>query len=185
MSIVLVIAVNWFLFRSRAGLKISRHRRQSRFAMLWGISVIRTRYLAVMFGGACAPVWQVAQLFADLHAAMDGKHVGRRGWIALRRVVFSSWRPWRILAGGYLFGAGDDPAVARAGSSASAFRRQFLSMLPYARTYRAYHHFSQSAPYDLDQYGRHRSANHLCRTVETIRKRQPSERQPKGITMKN
>ena len=28
-----------------------------------------------------------------------------RGWIALALVVFASWRPWRVLAGAYIFGA--------------------------------------------------------------------------------
>ena len=27
-----------------------------------------------------------------------------RGWIALALVVFCAWRPWRLLAGAYLFG---------------------------------------------------------------------------------
>ena len=64
-----------------------------------------------------------------------------RGWIALALVVFASWRPWRVLAGAYLFGAmsmrsGDQLATARrplsgiAGQSPS----QFLSSLPYLAT---------------------------------------------------
>ena len=28
-----------------------------------------------------------------------------RGWIALALVVFSAWKPWRLLLGAYLFGA--------------------------------------------------------------------------------
>ena len=27
-----------------------------------------------------------------------------RGWIALALVVFATWKPWRVLAGAYLFG---------------------------------------------------------------------------------
>ncbi|MGO7741294.1 hypothetical protein ACC733_39105, partial [Rhizobium johnstonii] len=56
---------------------------------------------------------------------------GGRGWIALALFVFASWRPWRLLAGGYLFGA-----VTILQLHAQAFGigipSQFLSMLPYA-----------------------------------------------------
>ena len=34
---------------------------------------------------------------------MEGLSAGR-GWIALALVVFGAWRPWRVLAGAYLFG---------------------------------------------------------------------------------
>jgi ABC-type uncharacterized transport system permease subunit len=132
MSIVLVIAVNWFLFRSRAGLKIRAIGDNHGSAHALGISVIRTRYLAVMFGGACAGL-AGAQLSLIYTPQWTESMSGGRGWIALALVVFSSWRPWRILAGGYLFGA-----VTILQLHAQAFGigipSQFLSMLPYAAT---------------------------------------------------
>ena len=54
MSIALVFGVNWFLFKSRAGLKLRAIGDSHGSAHALGIHVIRTRYLAVMFGGACA-----------------------------------------------------------------------------------------------------------------------------------
>jgi ABC-type uncharacterized transport system permease subunit len=132
MSIVLVIAVNWFLFRSRAGLKIRAIGDNHESAHALGIGVIRTRYLAVMFGGACAGL-AGAQLSLIYTPQWTESMSGGRGWIALALVVFSSWRPWRILAGGYLFGA-----VTILQLHAQAFGigipSQFLSMLPYAAT---------------------------------------------------
>jgi ABC-type uncharacterized transport system permease subunit len=132
MSIALVIAVNWFLFRSRAGLKIRAIGDNHGSAHALGISVIRTRYLAVMFGGACAGL-AGAQLSLIYTPQWTESMSGGRGWIALALVVFSSWRPWRILAGGYLFGA-----VTILQLHAQAFGigipSQFLSMLPYAAT---------------------------------------------------
>jgi simple sugar transport system permease protein len=132
LSIVLVIAVNWFLFRSRAGLKLRAIGDSHGSAHALGISVIRTRYLAVMFGGACAGL-AGAQLSLIYTPQWTENMSGGRGWIALALVVFSSWRPWRILAGGYLFGA-----VTILQLHAQAFGigipAQFLSMLPYAAT---------------------------------------------------
>ncbi|MHC2361551.1 ABC-type uncharacterized transport system permease subunit [Rhizobium leguminosarum] len=54
LSTLLVIAVNWFLFRSRTGLKIRAIGDNHASAHALGINVIRMRYLAVMFGGACS-----------------------------------------------------------------------------------------------------------------------------------
>jgi len=132
LSILLVVAVNWFLFRSRAGLKLRAIGDSHSSAHALGIGVIRTRYLAVMFGGACAGL-AGAQLSLIYTPQWTENMSGGRGWIALALVVFASWRPWRILAGGYLFGA-----VTILQLHAQAFGigvpAQFLSMLPYAAT---------------------------------------------------
>ena len=58
-------------------------------------------------------------------------------WIALALVVFASWRPWRVLAGGYLFGAvgiAQLHAQLLTQSVGIAIPSQFLSMLPYVAT---------------------------------------------------
>ncbi|NTG86387.1 ABC transporter permease [Agrobacterium rhizogenes] len=132
LSIVLVIAVNWFLFRSRAGLKLRSIGDNHASAHALGINVIRTRYLAVMFGGACAGL-AGAQLSLIYTPQWTESMSGGRGWIALALVVFASWRPWRIFIGGYLFGA-----VTILQLHAQAFGigvpSQFLSMLPYLST---------------------------------------------------
>jgi simple sugar transport system permease protein len=90
------------------------------------------RYLAVMFGGACSGL-AGAQLSLIYTPQWTENMSGGRGWIALALVVFASWRPWRLLAGGYLFGA-----VTILQLHAQAFGigipSQFLSMLPYAAT---------------------------------------------------
>ncbi|MGO8264360.1 ABC transporter permease, partial [Rhizobium ruizarguesonis] len=54
LSIALVVGVSWFLFRSRTGLKLIAIGYNHGSAHALGIHVIRTRYLAVMFGCACA-----------------------------------------------------------------------------------------------------------------------------------
>ncbi|MBO9194122.1 ABC transporter permease [Rhizobium sp. 16-449-1b] len=132
LSLALLFGVSWFLFRSRAGLKLRAIGDSHGSAHALGISVIRTRYLAVMFGGACAGL-AGAQLSLVYTPQWVENMSSGRGWITLALVVFASWRPWRVFAGGYLFGA-----VTILQLHAQAFGigipAQFLSMLPYAAT---------------------------------------------------
>jgi simple sugar transport system permease protein len=132
LSIALVIGVGWFLFKSRTGLKMRAIGDNHGSAHALGINVIRTRYLAVMFGGACAGLAGAQLSLVYTPQWVENMSAGR-GWIALALVVFASWRPWRVLAGGYIFGA-----VGILQLHAQAFGigvpSQFLSMLPYAVT---------------------------------------------------
>jgi len=103
-SIALVAAVSWFLFRTRAGLTLRSVGDSHSSAHALGINVIGYRYAAVMFGGACAGL-AGAQLSLVYTTQWIENMTAGRGWIALALVVFASWRPWRVLAGAYLFGA--------------------------------------------------------------------------------
>ncbi|MDR6102199.1 MULTISPECIES: ABC transporter permease [Agrobacterium] len=131
-SIALVFGISWFLFKSRTGLKIRAIGDSHSSAHALGINVIRTRYLAVMFGGACAGLAGAQLSLVYTPQWVENMSAGR-GWIALALVVFASWRPWRVLAGGYLFGA-----VTIGQLHAQAFGigvpSQLLSALPYVAT---------------------------------------------------
>jgi simple sugar transport system permease protein len=132
LSIALIVGVNWFLFKSRTGLKMRAIGDNHASAHALGIHVVRTRYLAVMFGGACAGLAGAQLSLVYTPQWVENMSAGR-GWIALALVVFASWRPWRVLAGGYIFGA-----VGILQLHAQAFGigvpSQFMSMLPYAVT---------------------------------------------------
>ncbi len=103
-SILLTVAVMWFLFRTRAGLTLRAVGDSHGSAHALGISVLTVRYLAVMFGGACAGLAGGFLSLVYTPQWVENMTAGR-GWIALALVVFASWRPWRVLAGAYLFGA--------------------------------------------------------------------------------
>lgn len=136
MSIALVAGISWFLFKSRMGLKIRAIGDSHASAHALGINVIRTRYLAVMFGGACAGLAGAQLSLVYTPQWVENMSAGR-GWIALALVVFASWRPWRVLAGGYLFGAvgiGQLHAQLLAQNFGIAIPSQFLSALPYIAT---------------------------------------------------
>jgi general nucleoside transport system permease protein len=131
-SILLTIAVLWFVFATRAGLTLRAVGDSHVSAHALGIRVIRIRYLAVMFGGACAGL-AGGQLSLVYTPQWVENMTAGRGWIALALVVFASWLPWRVVAGAYLFGA-VTIAQFHVQAQGIAIPSQFLSALPYLAT---------------------------------------------------
>ncbi len=102
-SVVLVIAVWWFLRSTRAGLVLRSIGESPDVADALGLPVNRVRYLAVMFGGAMAGL--AGGYLSLAYTPLWTENItGGRGWIAIALVVFATWKPERILLGAYLFG---------------------------------------------------------------------------------
>ena len=93
----------YFLFRTRAGLILRAVGESHEAAHALGYRVILIRYLAVMFGGACAGLAGAYLSLVYTPQWAENMTAGR-GWIALALVVFATWRPGRVMAGAYLFG---------------------------------------------------------------------------------
>lgn len=132
LSLALFAAVHWFLHRTRAGLILRAVGESPESAHAIGHPVIALRYAAVMFGGACAGVGGAYLAVAYTPSWAEGMTAGR-GWIALALVVFATWKPWRVLAGAYLFG-GVTLAQFQAQAAGVAIPSQLLAMLPYVAT---------------------------------------------------
>jgi ABC-type uncharacterized transport system permease subunit len=131
-SLLLTAGVAWFLFYTRAGLTLRSVGDNHASAHALGINVIGIRYLAVMFGGACSGLAGAYLALVYVPQWVEGMSAGR-GWIALALVVFASWRPWRVLAGAYLFGA---VTIGQLHAQALGWPipSQLLSALPYLAT---------------------------------------------------
>ena len=131
-SILLTAGVAWFLFYTKAGLTLRAVGDNHVSAHALGIKVVAIRYLAVMFGGACAGLAGAFLALVYVPQWVEGMSAGR-GWIALALVVFASWRPWRVLAGAYLFGA---VSIGQLHAQALGWPipSQLLSSLPYLAT---------------------------------------------------
>ncbi|HCM99076.1 MAG TPA: ABC transporter permease, partial [Rhodobacter sp.] len=97
-----------------------------------GYRVIPIRLLAIMFGGAMAGLGGAYIALIRVPQWTDGITAGA-GWIALAIVVFSSWKPWRILLGAYIFGG---ITVLQLNLQAAGVRIpvEYLSMSPYLLT---------------------------------------------------
>ena len=132
LSLALFVAVHGFLHRTRAGLILRAVGESPESAHAIGHPVIALRYAAVMFGGACAGVGGAYLAVAYTPSWAEGMTAGR-GWIALALVVFATWKPWRVLAGAYLFG-GVTLAQFQAQAAGVAIPSQLLAMLPYVAT---------------------------------------------------
>lgn len=131
-SIALTVGVMWFLFRTRAGLTLRSVGDSHGSAHALGIKVIRIRYLAVMFGGACSGLAGAHLSLVYVPQWVENMTAGR-GWIALALVLFASWRPLRVLAGAYLFGAVTIGQL-HAQAIGLGLPSQLLSSLPYLAT---------------------------------------------------
>ena len=132
LSLALFAAIHWFLYRTRPGLVVRAVGESPQSAHAIGYPVVRIRYLAVMFGGACAGMGGAYLALAYTPLWTEGMTAGR-GWIALALVVFATWRPWRVLAGAYLFG-GVTLATFQAQAAGVTVPSQLLAMLPYLAT---------------------------------------------------
>jgi ABC-type uncharacterized transport system permease subunit len=132
LSVALVALVQWFLFHTRGGLIVRAVGESPDSAHAIGYRVIAIRYAAIVFGGACAGLAGGYLATAYTPQWSEGMTAGR-GWIALALVVFGTWKPWRMLAGAYLFGA-VTLAQFQAQAMGVALPSQLLSMLPYLAT---------------------------------------------------
>lgn len=132
LSVTLCAAVAWFLRHTRAGLRLRAVGESPSTAHSLGEPVTLIRYLAVLFGGAMSGIAGAYMSTALTPMWVEGMSSGR-GWIALALVVFGTWRPWRVLAGAYLFGS---VTVLQLYAQGLGIRvpAEFLSMLPYAAT---------------------------------------------------
>ncbi len=131
-AVLLAAAVAYVLFKTKAGLIVRAVGNSHSSAHALGYNVIGVRYLCVMFGGGCAGLGGGYLSLAYTPQWVENMTAGR-GWIALALVVFASWRPWRTVAGAYLFGAISILAYT-VQTFAWGIPSQFLSSLPYLVT---------------------------------------------------
>ena len=131
-SFALTACVAWFLTRSKAGLVLRACGESAASAHALGYPVLRIRFLAILFGGACAGL-AGAYLSLVLTPFWTSGMTAGRGWIALAIVVFASWLPWRAALGAYLFGG---ITILQLHAQSAGFRvpPQLMSALPYLIT---------------------------------------------------
>jgi simple sugar transport system permease protein len=132
LSLALVATVALLLERTRLGLVLRAIGENHDAAHAVGHPVIAYRYGATLFGGALAGLGGAYLSLVQTPLWAERMTAGR-GWIALALVVFAAWRPWRLLAGAYLFGA---VTILQLHSQALGIKidAQLLSMLPYLVT---------------------------------------------------
>ncbi len=103
LALLLVPIVAWMIRRTAFGLRLRAVGENPEAADMAGINVYRTRYVALILGGALMGLGgaflSLAQLGAFSHGIVNG-----RGWVAIAIVIFGNWQPMKVLAGALLFG---------------------------------------------------------------------------------
>ena len=130
---ILIVAAVWFVLKyTRIGLVLRAVGENHDAAHALGYKVIRIRFMAIMFGGACAGLGGAYISLVRVPQWTEGMTAGA-GWIALAIVVFASWKPWRALLGAYLFG-GITVLQLNLQAAGVAIPVEYLSMSPFLIT---------------------------------------------------
>jgi len=103
LALLLVPLVWWVLYRSSFGLKLRAVGENPEAADAAGISVYRTRALALAVGGGLMAAGGAFLSLGQLGAFTYGIVAGR-GWVCIALIIFANWQPARVLLGALLFG---------------------------------------------------------------------------------
>ncbi len=131
-SWILILAILIFLHLTRAGLTLRCIGENHHSAHAIGLPVLKTRFRAVLFGGACVGLAGAYLSLVYTPFWSPGMTAGR-GWIALSLVVFAAWRAERVLLGALLFG-GATVLQLHAQAASLGLPSQLLSAVPYLAT---------------------------------------------------
>jgi general nucleoside transport system permease protein len=103
LSFVLLIATYLIVFRSPFGLRLRAVGEHPRAADTVGISVYKTRYIAVIASGAIAAMGGAYLSIGFVHSFNEGMTNGT-GFIGLAALVFGKWKPFNAWGAALLFG---------------------------------------------------------------------------------
>jgi simple sugar transport system permease protein len=134
-ALALTGVVAAFLSRTLPGLVLRAAGENPEAVDTAGWPVTRVRFLAVLFGGACAGAAGAYLSIGWSNTFVEGMTAGR-GFVALAIVVFARWNPWGALAGALLFGLATSLQVRLQGRPVLGVEipYQFFQALPYALT---------------------------------------------------
>jgi ABC-type uncharacterized transport system permease subunit len=131
LALIGVVLLAVYLFRTPSGLRLRSVGEHPRAAETVGISVPRTRYLAVTVSGMLAAMGGAYLSIAFVGSFNQGMTAGR-GFIALAAVIFGNWRPGGALAAALLFGFSS--ALAQRLPAFSPSSAVLFQALPYVLT---------------------------------------------------
>ncbi|NJM44619.1 MAG: ABC transporter permease, partial [Brachymonas sp.] len=135
-SLILVVAVWWLLFRTRFGLRLRAVGENPAMVDAAGVSVSLTRYLALMGNGALCGLAGCYLVLAQ-NAAFAPHMTAGRGFMALAAMIFGKWHPVGALWACLLFGFLDALAIRLQGTKLPGIGEipvQFIQALPYLMT---------------------------------------------------
>ncbi len=127
-----LVLVTWVVvFRTPTGLRLRSAGENPLAASTAGLSVVRTRYFAVMTSGGLAAMGGAFLSIGFVHSFSQQMTAGR-GFIALAALIFGRWKPGLALAATLLFGFGS--ALAQRLPAFSPAGAVLFQALPYVLT---------------------------------------------------
>ena len=129
----LLVPITWFILeKTPFGLNIKAVGEHPRAADSKGVSVEKTRYAAVLIGGAYAGAGGAFMTIAYLNTFTESV-IGGFGYIAVSVVIFARFMPGRSMIGALLFGLAQALQL-RLQAQGIGIPSQILLMLPYIMT---------------------------------------------------
>lgn len=131
-SIVLSLALYYFLYHTGAGLELRAVGENPKAADSLGVNVALRRHIASIIGGMLMGLAgaYLPMVYTGLFTAGIA---GGRGWIAIALTFFGGWTPHWILLGSFFFAAVEVLAL-RVQVGALGIPHQFLRTLPFLAT---------------------------------------------------
>jgi simple sugar transport system permease protein len=127
-----MVVVTWVVvFRTPPGLRLRSVGENPLAAETAGLSVVRTRYVAVVTSGVLAAAGGAYLSIGFVHSFSQNMTVGK-GFIALAALIFGRWRPGGALAAALLFGFSS--ALAQRLPTFSPSAATLFQALPYVLT---------------------------------------------------
>ncbi len=129
LTVLVVIASHFILFKTVFGLRLRSVGEYPQAADTLGISVYKMRYAGVTISGALASMGGAFLSLEHAHYFVKGMS-GGRGFIGLASMIFGKWTPLGSAGAGLLFGFGEaiKPYLPKVVPS------QFIDMIPYILT---------------------------------------------------
>jgi simple sugar transport system permease protein len=136
LSLLLVAAVWWLLFRTRFGLRLRAAGENPAMVDAAGVSVLKLRYQALALNGVLASFAGATLVLAQNPSFIPNMTAGR-GYMALAAMIFGKWHPVGALAACLLFGFLDAVSIRLQGTELpviGAVPVQAIQALPYVLT---------------------------------------------------
>lgn len=134
LSLVAAVAIWFFLYKTKWGLRVRSVGEHPAAADTLGISVTRTRYACVLVSGMLAGFGGASMTLAII-SQFNQTAISGQGFIALAAVIFGKWTPGGAYGACLLFGLAQALTVVLGGSdSGVTIPSELLAMLPYILT---------------------------------------------------
>lgn len=103
-AIIMALVSSFFLFKTRAGLRLRAVGESPATADAAGISVEKNKYVATCIGSMIAGLGGLYYVMDYANGVWSNDGFGDRGWLAIALVIFAVWKPHYSIFGSILFG---------------------------------------------------------------------------------